>query len=269
MRRRGLEPPPTKCGPGPQPLDSECQIRPDVRQREERAAIWTQWTEWTTWMLPRMFAAGGLAAQTAWHRRPNARFLRIAVASGRSARTLSRRPVKSSRLNQRRRLQAHAKGRAALPVGPDGRDAPRARPAEGRALDARRTGPLRARPQAARQLICGLPRPARRAGVCGGPTMRRPWMTGSPGSGASSAPASRAMAAAEASRWRRQRGPHVELTRHGDGLLPVVARTRSSSPPRCLRHGAPPRPDEVSSLTDEHRGRLGSSACARPRPAID
>ena len=54
VRRRGLEPPPGYPGPGPQPCHPGVRYVQIVRQRPERARIWTQWTVWTIWMLPRM-----------------------------------------------------------------------------------------------------------------------------------------------------------------------------------------------------------------------
>jgi hypothetical protein len=54
MRRRGLEPPPTKCGPGPQPCHPGVRYVQIVRRRPERAEIWTKWTVWTICMLPGM-----------------------------------------------------------------------------------------------------------------------------------------------------------------------------------------------------------------------
>src|SRR5215210_1167104 len=52
MRRRGLESPPAKCGPGPQPGRAVVRSVLCV-QRPMRPRIWTGWTLWTIWILSR------------------------------------------------------------------------------------------------------------------------------------------------------------------------------------------------------------------------
>src|SRR3954451_6592546 len=59
MRRRGLEPPPSCPGPGPQPGDPKRRSVQIVQERPDRMVAWTIWTHQTIWMLPRPAVRGG------------------------------------------------------------------------------------------------------------------------------------------------------------------------------------------------------------------